>query len=1041
MPAAATSEAFGTKARLVPQTPPRPMQSATRLLSSALFLAVHLFWSLCTVTAATYYVSPGGNDAANGLSPSSPWRTVAKVNSIALQAGDRVLFEGGATFTDQGVYLTTNDLGTAENPVVIGSYGNGRARIKPSSDAYDPVFIYNVAGVVIENLILEGVGRDTSTQSGVHIYTDLPGNQRLRGVTVRHCEISQVQTGVELGAWTTDGSFSGFDSVLIEHLLVHTCRRDGIYTYGYYPGTSTHQSHRDVVIRDCEVRHVTGDPTKTNNHSGSGIIMSGVKRGLIDRCYAHHNGGSGGNNSGGGPVGIWTWGSDSVTIQRSLVHDQKTKPGVKDGGGFDIDGGATNAVIQYCYSYNNDGPGFLVAEFDHAPPLANATFRYNISWRDGRRVANAMASGFHFWKGAGSASTISNVEVHNNLVYTENATGGPAVVWQDGAMSGLRFRNNIFIVSGGERFVEVNNNTARGYFTFRNNAYWAVDGNWSGGWLWGSGTVFNTLAGWRGATGAPETHAGQAVGFDVDPRISAVVQGAQPTSVDDLANIAAFRLLADSPLRDTAHDLRLPVHGALSVGTRDFFGLPLPAGAGFDVGPHERVAPVALIDGALYELEPMGALGKRLQVAQGVDANGTNVRIWSADQSPAQRWRLSHVGGGAYELTPACALARRLDVNQASSANGANIHVWESNGSSAQRWQAHHVESDIYELEPLCAPGKRLDLSGGGSADGTNVHLWQSFGITSQRWRMIRVPSSTPLVSGGIYELAPQNAPALRLNVNGAADANGANVQTWTANGGDAQGWRLTEVGNDLYELAPFCAIGRRLDLSGGGTGDGTNVHIWQSFGIPSQRWKLIDLGEDLYELEPATALGRRLDVTQAGTAPGTNVQILQSNGGAAQKWRITLRHAFVPIVSGATYELAPLCAPGNRLDVNGAADTNGANVQTWTANQGAAQGWRVDAVGGGFHELAPLCALTRRLEVQSAGSADGTNVQIWQASGGTGQRWKLIHLGGPFYELEPQCAPEKRLDVSGISPHSGANVHLWSGLGTAGQRWRLIAR
>jgi hypothetical protein len=49
--------------------------------------------------AATYYVSPTGNDSNNGTSTSTPWKTISKVNSVTLSAGDRVLFQGGQTFS------------------------------------------------------------------------------------------------------------------------------------------------------------------------------------------------------------------------------------------------------------------------------------------------------------------------------------------------------------------------------------------------------------------------------------------------------------------------------------------------------------------------------------------------------------------------------------------------------------------------------------------------------------------------------------------------------------------------------------------------------------------------------------------------------------------------------------------------------------------------------------------------------------------------------------------------------------------------------
>ena len=43
----------------------------------------------------TYYVSEAGNDRNDGLSPEKAWKTLSKVNDIALAPGDRVLFHCG----------------------------------------------------------------------------------------------------------------------------------------------------------------------------------------------------------------------------------------------------------------------------------------------------------------------------------------------------------------------------------------------------------------------------------------------------------------------------------------------------------------------------------------------------------------------------------------------------------------------------------------------------------------------------------------------------------------------------------------------------------------------------------------------------------------------------------------------------------------------------------------------------------------------------------------------------------------------------------
>ena len=48
--------------------------------------------------ARDYYVSAAGNDSRDGTA-AEPWRTLAKVNATNLQPGDRVLLEGGRTFS------------------------------------------------------------------------------------------------------------------------------------------------------------------------------------------------------------------------------------------------------------------------------------------------------------------------------------------------------------------------------------------------------------------------------------------------------------------------------------------------------------------------------------------------------------------------------------------------------------------------------------------------------------------------------------------------------------------------------------------------------------------------------------------------------------------------------------------------------------------------------------------------------------------------------------------------------------------------------
>lgn len=75
--------------------------------------------------AATYHFSTtDGNDiysAVQAQNPSTPWASLAVLDTLTLQAGDSVLFETGETFVGEIVVPAS---GTNQDPIVYASYGN-----------------------------------------------------------------------------------------------------------------------------------------------------------------------------------------------------------------------------------------------------------------------------------------------------------------------------------------------------------------------------------------------------------------------------------------------------------------------------------------------------------------------------------------------------------------------------------------------------------------------------------------------------------------------------------------------------------------------------------------------------------------------------------------------------------------------------------------------------------------------------------------------------------------------------------------------------
>ncbi|CCK27713.1 Alpha-L-arabinofuranosidase [Streptomyces davaonensis JCM 4913] len=115
---------------------------------------------------------------------------------------------------------------------------------------------------------------------------------------------------------------------------------------------------------------------------------------------------------------------------------------------------------------------------------------------------------------------------------------------------------------------------------------------------------------------------------------------------------------------------------------------------------------------------------------------------------------------------------------------------------------------------------------------------------------------------------------------------------------------------------------------------------------------------------------GRCLDVPGAGQTDGTNVQIWDCHGGTNQQWTLT--------------DSNQLTVYGNKcLDVPGHATTAGTRPVIWSCNGGTNQQWRVNADGTVVGVESGLC-----LDVSGGATANGTAVQLWNCTGAGNQKW-----------------------------------------------------
>ena len=85
-----------------------------------------------------YYIANDGDDLNDGLSPLSPWKTIAKVNSElnggVINTGDDIYFKRGDVFTGE---LVIRVGGSSSDYMVIGAYDSEFEAIQKTSEQYE----------------------------------------------------------------------------------------------------------------------------------------------------------------------------------------------------------------------------------------------------------------------------------------------------------------------------------------------------------------------------------------------------------------------------------------------------------------------------------------------------------------------------------------------------------------------------------------------------------------------------------------------------------------------------------------------------------------------------------------------------------------------------------------------------------------------------------------------------------------------------------------------------------------------------------------
>lgn len=493
-----------------------------------------------------YYISPHGDDSSDASSPARAWRTLERARAVTFKPGDQILLKGGARFPGS-IRLGPAAAGDPANPVVIASFGSGRATIEAAG--VSAITVFDTEGVEIHDLVLTGDRATYRSAGGIKLYSDLPGDRKLDHVVISDFEVTGFQNGIEIGGGR---GATGFRDVAIRDGALHGNRDAGLITYGPpFDPAAPRYAHESVSVSGVQAFDNPGNPDDHELNSGSGVVLGSVRGAVVEHSAAYDNGAR--CNARTGPVGIWAYDSANLVIQHNVAFRNRTA-GDTDGGGFDLDQNVSSSVLQYNLSYENSGAGYLIYSDLHNAAHTGNVVRFNISGNDGRNSS--------FYGAISVFGTVSDVQVyHNTVVVSGNGPNLPAALALHGPLSRIAIRNNL-LVGNGTQPLSASDEFRVDRVLLQGNDLFAAHGQWRVGW---GDATFAGMADWREATGQERLN-GTDSGLSIDPgfiRVPAAL--GTDRAVDYLPS-------AGSALAGAAVDLR-----ALGVdpGPTDYLGRSL----------------------------------------------------------------------------------------------------------------------------------------------------------------------------------------------------------------------------------------------------------------------------------------------------------------------------------------------------------------------------------------------------------------------------------------------------------------------------------
>ena len=313
-----------------------------------------------------------------------------------------------------------------------------------------------------------------------------------------------------------------------------------------------------------------------------------------------------------------------------------------------------------------------------------------------------------------------------------------------------------------------------------------------------------------------------------------------------------------------------------------------------------------------------------LDIASAVETDYANIQMYASNNTSAQRFELYYVGNGYYQILSEKS-GKSLDVANGSKKQGANVWQYSWNGSEAQLWRIIEAEDGGYYLQSKL--GTFLSISGNTASSGMNVQMSYLESGKRQQWKF--EASTYQPVKDGKYTLRSSKESEYTIDVANASKVDGANVWLYYYNGTKPQRFNISYVGKGYYKIIAEHS-GKALTVENDTRKAGVNVvqKKWVA-NSDTQLWKFVSTSEGYYI---RSKTGTVLDIWSAVYAPYTNIWTYTANGSLAQKWHLEKEYDSIEVPEGI-YTIQTALSSSKTLDIANGSKANFGNIWIYNIN------------------------------------------------------------------------------------------------------------